>query len=134
MNEKLKFINTNISIEKKSELFYFLENIDFNAGKLTFTFKTVEDNQTIKIIFLNYYSFRIMEESLLLNYFGEEYISKIAFDYIYQVDNSPYMNELVNSSEKFATQSNKNPKLYGIYLFDDCIEVVSNNDPRIEYC
>lgn len=134
MNEKLKFINTNISIERKSESSYFLQNIDFNAGKLTFTFNTVEDNQTIKLIFSDYYSFRIMEESLLLNYFGVENISKIAFDCIYQVESSPYMNELVNSSENFATQSNKNPKLYGIYLFDDCIEVISTNDPRIEYC
>ncbi|MET3731704.1 hypothetical protein [Moheibacter stercoris] len=134
MNEKLKFINTHISIERKSESSYFLENIDFNAGKLTFTFNTVEDNQTIKLIFSDYYSFRIMEESLLLNYFGLENISKIEFDCIYQVESSPYMNELVNSSENFATQSNKIPKLYGIYLFDDCIEVISTNDPRIEYC
>lgn len=132
MNNDINIILSNKEIKSRAS-FYFLSKIDFNAGELTFLIESFEDH-AIKIIFKDYYSFRIIEESIMLNYFNDRNLKHIEGNRIYIMENTSYMNELKNVSQNFSTQNNKNPKLYGIYyLCDDFIEVISASEPDIEY-
>lgn len=133
MNSKVE--KTNYSIVKQKNSYYELNSIDIIKGTVKFNIFLHEKGlvkNAISIKFKSYVSFRIVEESYLLNYFDDSSLER--FD-ILLFEESNYKRELELLSSNYAVSSSKGkPNHYGIfYLVDDCIEVVSYDTPIISY-
>lgn len=132
MKNDISITLSDIVIVPKSN-FYYLENISFDSGTIVFLLNSFENHQ-IKITFSDYYAFRVVDESLLLDYFNDNHLNHSDGVYIYVLDNTPFFNDIKATSINFFTENSEMPVQYGIfYLSDEWIEVISKTKPTVEY-
>lgn len=126
---KDKFKLWKIDFFEKSEIkFEFIEQ-NLTIYGLNIKFKA--DNLIYSIEFKRYISFRISDESTLLEYW--DILPNNSQDYpFFHVENSTFIKELKLVSKDFFTGPLENTlKHYCIFFENDCIEVISDITPKI---
>jgi ABC-type phosphate transport system substrate-binding protein len=137
-NKKLDMIVNNIKIWKIESLDVlqlkdiFVESIVYDS-ELTITLKS--NNIKILLKFERFESYRVNDESNLLEYW-EELDAKNENGYVfYEIFNSSYYSEIKKLSKDFFSGGGDSDSIkhYGIFSINECVEVLSDLPPIVVY-